>query len=381
MKQAAMEALGAVYKKIPPDYRPGLKRLVFGTLLKAQGAATGRRIHYARRVEFLDFEIAHLEPYKFLSPGKNDVLVEMECSTLSPGTERAVLCGLPGARKNFPYQPGYSSAGTVVKSGAKSSFQVGERVAGRIKHVSHDTVSPELLFRIPNGVSFEEASFIELGIITLQGIRKAAIRPGERVAVIGQGIIGQMANRLARLLFPARVLAVAPSSNRRSTALASGGAHEFISLRETPSYAEVIAADVVIEAVGTPQAIDIAMKCAKPGGRVVLLGSSRGLSRDVDLWNVAQRRSLDIIGAHITAIPEKESSTRMWTYRREGELFLRLLEKKRLSVSELVTWRARPEECNMVYEILSHGGDRHVGIVFHWKSGDELKTGIAAPKS
>jgi len=304
-----------------------------------------------------------------------------ECSTLSPGTERAVLCGLPGARRNFPYQPGYSSAGTVVKSGQRSGFQIGDRVAGRIKHVSHDTISPEFLFRIPDGVPFEEASFIELGIITLQGIRKAAIRPGERVAVIGQGIIGQMANRLARLLSPARVIAVAPSANRRSTALAPCGAHEYVSLREAPSSTESIKADVVIEAVGTPQAIETAMKSAKPGGRIVLLGSSRGLIRDIDLWNLAQCRSLDFIGAHITAIPEKESSTTMWTYRREGELFLRLLQERRLSVHELVTWRVRPEECNMVYEILSHGGDRHVGIVIHWKPGVESKPGITAPQS
>lgn len=369
MKQAAIEALGSIYKKIPPDYRPGVKRIVFGTLLKAEGVVKGRRVHKARRVEFLDFEIAHLERYEFLSPGKNEVLVEMECSTLSPGTERAVLCGLPGARRNFPYQPGYSSAGTVVKSGIHSGFQVGDRVAGRMKHVSKDTLDPEFLFRIPDGVSFEEASFMELGIITLQGIRKASIRPGERVAVIGQGIIGQMANRLARLLSPARIIAVASSANRRDTALAPGGAHEYVSLREAPSAAESIMADVVIEAVGTPQAIDIAMKSAKPGGRVVLLGSSRGLIRDIDLWNLAQCRSLDFIGAHITSMPENESSARMWPYRREGGLFLRLLQERRLSVRELVTWRVRPEECNMVYEILSHGGDRHVGIVFQWKSG------------
>jgi len=139
--------------------------------------------------------------------------------------------------------------------------------------------------------------------------------------------------------------------------------------------------DVVIEAVGTPQAIETAMKSAKPGGRIVLLGSSRGLIRDIDLWNLAQCRSLDFIGAHITAIPEKESSTTMWTYRREGELFLRLLQERRLSVHELVTWRVRPEECNMVYEILSHGGDRHVGIVIHWKPGVESKPGITAPQS
>jgi L-iditol 2-dehydrogenase len=127
-------------------------------------------------------------------------------------------------------------------------------------------------------------------------------------------------------------------------------------------------ADIVIEAVGSPQAIAVAMNCAREGGRVVLLGSSRGLTRDLDMWGLAQRRNLEVVGAHISAMPETDESHQRWTYEQEGRLFLDLLATGRLRVSDLVTWRARPEECNSVYEVLAEGGREHVGITFNWKA-------------
>ncbi|MCS6897903.1 MAG: zinc-binding alcohol dehydrogenase, partial [Nitrospira sp.] len=295
---------------------------------------------------------------------------ESECSLISPGTERAVLCGLPGARRSFPYVPGYSTAGKVIKKGALvEGIEIGDRVAGRIKHASHETVMASRLFKVPPGVSAEEASFIELGIIVLQGIRKAAITPGERVAVVGQGLIGQLANRMARLLTPALLVAVAPSRNRERLAMLPGGVDRYLSLMEDPACVHALGADVVIEAVGTPQANVTAMHCAREGGRVILLGSSRGLTRDLDLWNVAQKKNLSVIGAHISDMPEKDASPQRWTYEQEGRLFLELIQTGRLQVADLITWRAKPEECNAVYEVLAEGGRDHVGITFNWADG------------
>lgn len=360
--------LGAIYTRIPPDSRPTLKRAFLWGQIRLTGLFSGRRVVRGDRVEFLAFEIAHLEPYEYLTPAAHEVQVRSVCSTVSPGTERAVLCGLPGARRAFPYIPGYSTAGVVEAVGkAVKGFAVGNRVAGRLKHASGESARTDFLFPIPDGVSFEEASFIELGIITLQGIRKARLQPGDRVAVIGQGLIGQLANRLVRALGAGRVIGVAPSRNRAATALAPGGVHEYVTLAADGGNADAIGADVVIEAVGTPDAIITAMRAARPGGRVVLLGSSRGLSRDVDFARFAQPKHLEIVGAHISVLPQKDASLAMRTYRQEGKLFLQLLAHRRFSVSDLVTWRAGPDECNRVYEILAKGGREHVAIVFNWQ--------------
>ncbi len=367
VKDKFINLLGSIYTRIPRQYRPAVKWAVFGALLRLQSLVTLRRIRKGTRVEFLDFEIAHLEPFETLEPAADQMLVESICSTVSPGTERAVLSGLPGARRSFPYQPGYSCSGRVLKVGRKvTGVKPGDRLVGRMKHTSFSVLPPGGLFRVPEGVSCEEASFMELGIIVLQGIRKAGILPGDRVAVVGQGLIGQMSNKFARLAGAGRVIAVAQSRRREPTATGRGGADEYVALAENPSALDHIRADVVIEAVGTPQAVVQSLQCAVPGGRVILLGSSRGIGRAVDFKSLAQDRRIDVIGAHISAMPDGESSPGRWTYRQEGELFLRLLEDRRISVSDLVTWRADPSECNHVFEVLAAGGANHVGIVFQW---------------
>lgn len=364
-----IKILLAIYTKVPVFLRPTLKDFFSWFVLRIEAAAKRRRIYSGMRVEFLDFEIAYLARFETLSPAENEVLVEAECSLVSPGTERAVLCGLPGARRTFPYLPGYSTVGRIVKIGkAVKGYELGARVTGRIHHASCETVIADNIFRVPPGVTSEEASFIELGIIVLQGIRKAAIKPGDRVAVVGQGLIGQLCNRLARILCPASLIALAPSRNRERLARLPGGADEYMSLSEDPLCVHGIAADVVIEAVGTPQANVVAMNCARESGRVILLGSSRGLTRDLDIWALAQKRNLTILGAHISDMPEKDTSPQRWTYKQEGKLFLELLDAGRLKVGDLITWRALPEECNAVYEVLAGGGRDHVGVTFNWSA-------------
>ncbi|MBI4524217.1 MAG: zinc-binding alcohol dehydrogenase [Deltaproteobacteria bacterium] len=318
-------------------------------------------------MEFLCFEIANLEDFEFLGPKQGEVLIETFCSLVSPGTERAILCGLPGMRHHFPHTPGYSAAGVVANVGkGVKVLKIGDRVAGMIHHASHETVLPERLFKVPDGVSYEEASFLMLGFVALQGIRKARIVPGDRVVIIGQGLIGQISSRLARLCGASKIIAVAATRNREKTALLAG-ADEFLSLSEEQHWLRDVRADVVIEAAGTPQAVAIACNCARENGRLSLIGSSRGLGREVDVWELMQKKKLTVVGAHSSTVPEKDASRSRWTYRQEGSLFLELLQTGRLTVSDLITWRARPDDCNRVYEVLGDGGHEHVGIIFNWR--------------
>jgi len=371
--------LKAVYAQIPESAKPRARRMYSFVELRSRALASRVPVHHAKRVEFLDLEIAHLEPYEFLGPGRGELLVSTRCTLVSPGTERAVLCGLPGVGRNFPFPPGYSAVGVVDTVGASlPRFKVGQRVAGRLSHASRGVMSSISLFPVPDGVTDEQASFIELGIITLQGVRRARISPGDRVAVVGQGLIGQMANRLSRLCGAAWVGAIANSRNRADSSLGNGWADEFIALADGPVLRD-IGADVVIEAVGAPGAVLTAMECARDGGTVVLLGSARGLGRDIDVFTAAQRRRITLIGAHISVMPDKDISPTRYTYAEEGRLFLELLRRRRLEVTDLITWRARPSDCNAVYEVLARGGDRHVGILFDWRTSATLAAPQAAP--
>jgi 2-desacetyl-2-hydroxyethyl bacteriochlorophyllide A dehydrogenase len=364
-----LKILGPVYYRLPTRVRPVIKGIYFWSLMRLQSLAFVRKIYKGKRVEFIDFEIADLAMFEFLGPDSKEVLVEVYYSLVSPGTEGAVLRGLPGARFDFPFSPGYSAAGRVIKVGRLVRGLVpGDYVAGRISHCSRMSVDAGTLFKIPHGVSPEDAAFIELGIIVLQGIRKAKICPGDKVAVLGQGLIGQLANRLARVVGGTPIVALAPSHNREDTAKLHGGVDEYIAFGNDDTLLDKVKADIVIEAVGAPGAVATAMRCTRRGGRVVLMGSARGLGRDVDLFSLAQSKELQFVGAHISVMPEQDCSEARWTYRQEGELFLELLQQQRLCVNDLVTRRAKPEQCNNVYEVLAKGGGRDVGILFEWNA-------------
>ncbi|MFH2102575.1 MAG: bi-domain-containing oxidoreductase [Chloroflexota bacterium] len=98
-------------------------------------------------------------------------------------------------RLDQPMPLGYSSAGTIVALGpGMDGFTVGQRVAcaggGYAIHAEYNLVPRNLLTPLPENVDFESAAFTTLGAIALHGFRLAEPQLGERVAVIGLGLLG-----------------------------------------------------------------------------------------------------------------------------------------------------------------------------------------------
>ena len=96
---------------------------------------------------------------------------------------------------------GYSAAGQVEAVGAGvTGLEAGDIVAcagaGYASHAERLWVPKNLVVRVPRGVGTEAAAFATMGAIALQGVRQAEPRLGERVAVIGLGILGQMTVQL-----------------------------------------------------------------------------------------------------------------------------------------------------------------------------------------
>jgi len=105
------------------------------------------------------------------------------------------------SKLDTPIPLGYSSAGVVVEVGENvHEYRVGDRVAcagaGYANHADFAYVPRTLLARGPDGVSLEEASFATVAAIALQGVRQAQPTLGERVAVLGLGLIGQITVQL-----------------------------------------------------------------------------------------------------------------------------------------------------------------------------------------
>ena len=106
-------------------------------------------------------------------------------------------------RLDQPMSLGYSSSGTIIALGdGLQGFKVGQRVAcaggGYAVHAEYVSVPKNLLTPLPDNVDFESAAFTTLTAIALHGFRLAQIQLGERVAVIGLGLLGLLAVQIAR---------------------------------------------------------------------------------------------------------------------------------------------------------------------------------------
>lgn len=96
-----------------------------------------------------------------------------------------------------PIPLGYSNAGEVIAVGeGVNEFKIGDRVVSNGHHAEIVCVPKNLVAKIPDEVSFEEASFTVIGAIALQGIRLLNPLFGETIVVTGLGLIGLIAAQL-----------------------------------------------------------------------------------------------------------------------------------------------------------------------------------------
>ncbi len=98
-----------------------------------------------------------------------------------------------------PLPLGYCNVGKVVEVGrGVTEFQVGDRVASNGNHSEYVCVPQNLVAKIPDNVSDDEATFTVIGSIALQGIRNLNPQLGETIVVIGLGLIGLVAAQILK---------------------------------------------------------------------------------------------------------------------------------------------------------------------------------------
>lgn len=315
--------------------------------------------------------VAALEERPLPTPGPTQLLVRTRTSLISPGTERAFFLSLPNTTTNYPFAIGYCNIGEVVAVGEQvTGWNIGDRVASKGNHAAYVLVEAANGQHVPLGLSDEEAPFFSLASIALQGVRKARVEIGETVAVIGAGLIGLMALQLARLQGALPAISIDQDEGRLDFASQSGAD---ILLVGNDSVAQELmkqtngeGAAVVIEATGHPDAILTALACAKPFGRVVLLGSTRGETDHVNFYRDVHRKGLTLIGAHDFARPQHESSPGLWTQNADQRVALELLARQRLNVQPYITNRFDWSDAPAAYEILRSWSRSELGIILDW---------------
>ena len=330
-----------------------------------QEGLQGKRVIFRRKGEV---GIENFEPRQ---PEDREVLIRTASSLISPGTETAFLMALPNTPGEFPQYPGYSNAGVIIASGSKvSKFKKGDRVVSRKDHASHVIASEDELMMIPDGLSFDEATFFALGSIALQGIRKAYIELGESVVVLGQGLVGQLSLQMAKLSGGMPVVGVDLYDYRLNLSSKNGADHvlnplEVDLVEEIEKLTEGKGADVVIEATGNADLINEAFKLVGEYGRLIILGSPRGTS-EVNFYPEIHKKGIRIIGAHNRTRPKHESYHGWWTQRDDSSLVLMLVSSGRLNVRDLITVKMGFREAPEAYARLINEKDSVLGIVLDW---------------
>ncbi len=298
-------------------------------------------------------------------PGRGEVLLRASKSLLSPGTERALLLNLPGLKPTYPKTSGYSFVGEVVQLGdGATNLQLGDRVACRTRHASHAIVDAADCHKLPASLSDERAAFFQLLAIALQGVRKTRLEIGEGCAVLGAGLVGLLALQVARAAGAMPVIAIDADASRLARAKDLGADHVFLAGEAARLLPE--APPVVIDATGNPAALEAACQLAAFGGRVALLGSSRGASQSFDFYRDVHKRGLTLLGAHISATYRETAAPGWWTQRAEQATALKLLEQERVAAEPLVTHRFPFRDVEAAYQLLADWDPGTIGVVIDW---------------
>lgn len=304
-------------------------------------------------------------------PQSGQVLLRARSTLISPGTERAFFLNLENTNPAYPFTPGYSFVGEVVAAAEDVvALEIGDRVVCRAAHQSHTLVQADSCLRAPPQVADEEAAFFALLAIAMQGLRKARIELGESVVVLGAGIVGILAMRLAQLSGGLPVIGV--DLDQRRLELARHIAADEV-LRNDDNLLENLraalgadGADVVIELTGAPAAVATAFQLARARGRVALVGSSRGISEGVNFYRDVHKKGLLVIGGHESAQPRQDSSPGYWTPDREYALCLGLMARGRVQTAPLITHRYNWREFPVAYARLASWDKDVMGMIIEW---------------
>lgn len=142
------------------------------------------------------------------------------------------------------------------------------------------------LLLLPNDVPMEVAAMLEPLSVGLHALKKAEIHAGDNVAVVGTGMIGISAAQWAKKYTNGKVVVIGRNESKRDLVEKSDLPYEVHIAADGMSY------NVVLEAVGTPESIDLALNIVHPGGTVVLMGNPSGdipLSQNT-YWRILRKQ-------------------------------------------------------------------------------------------
>jgi alcohol dehydrogenase len=225
---------------------------------------------------------------------------------------------------------------------------LGHRIDGTQAEYVRVPFADTSTFRVPDGAADEEilmlADMLPTGYEV--GVLAGGVRPGDVVAVVGAGPVGLSAITSAQLFSPSHIVAIDLSDARLDAAKHFGADVTVNSSREDPlavikELTGRLGADVSIEAVGTPATFELAVKLARPGGRIANIGVHGGAA----MLHLDEQWIRDIT---ITMGLVDTSST---------PTLMRLVTSGQIDAKRFITHHFGLDEIEAAYDVFAHAAD------------------------
>ena len=335
------------------------------------------------RAELEDVEVDPAD----LRPGQ--ALVRSQFSVISAGTEGSfytnLMADVPAVYRSrpviYPARTGYGHLGVVEAVGPDlPHLRPGQRVLSFSRHASIVRCDARrFALPVPEDADGQRVVFTRMAGVAITALRVSSASAGDTVAVIGLGLVGNLAAQLFQIA-GCRVIGFDLSPRRLELARACGvtnvhNAADVDPVEVTRSWAGAAddrgGARIVVEAIGHSQLVAQAVEMAGRHGEVVLLGSPRA-PYTADLTPMLGRTHLlaiKLIGALEWTFPIPEATERArHTITANYRQILDWILEERLIVDPLRTHVLPPERCQEAYYGLTHHKDDFLGVVFDWSS-------------
>ena len=266
--------------------------------------------------------------------GAGEVLVAVKACGIC-GSDVHGMDGSTGRRRP-PIIMGHEASGVIAEVGAGvSEWKPGDRVtfdstiycgrcdfcrAGQINLCNHRrvlgvscedyrqhgafaeyvVVPQHILYRLPDGLSFEQAALVEALSIAVHAVRRTPVQVNDTAVVIGVGMIGLLLVQVLRAAGCGQVIAVDVAPDKLALAAKLGAtavvdSSQANALEQIQALTQGHGADCSFEAVGIGPTVDLALRCVRKGGSVTLVGN---VAPNVDFaLQIAVTRELSVFGS------------------------------------------------------------------------------------
>ncbi len=305
---------------------------------------------------------------------EDEVLVETICSAISAGTEMLVYRGqFPhlsdshdalSSDLKYPLAYGYACVGKVTDIGKLvNSNWLNRLVFAFHPHTSHFISNPNSLIPIPESLSPETACFLPNMETAVNLVQDGAPILGERVLVLGQGVIGLLTASLLNE-FPLESLVTVDNFELRRKALDVGSQRSKVKGLSPHDLRPLTfdSFDLTFELSGSPSALNDAIAFTTFSGRIVI-GSWYGEKHaEVDLGGAFHRSRIKLISSQVSTISPELSGR--WDKSRRFDTAWKALE--RIKPEKWITHRFSLNDVGKAYQLLDENPRETIQILFDY---------------